>query len=391
MLVQFSFKNYGSFKEETTFDMRAIKAYKEHPYNLIDENGKNPIIKVATIYGANASGKSTFVDAYHTYGDIIRNSFSAKNKEKTEPFLSQNYIPFLFDDESDKLPTEFEAIYDDTCIHYEWLYKKSLTAKRQVITTILERDHDNISLGASVKAACEKYVEDIDRDVLALSFFSSLKLRTRVFQIALECVMSILPVRITSDDTTDFFMSYYFSRNFDDDKEKQKLLSFLEAIDISIKDIEVEKLNGNMKVYTHHVGKNGKDYRVSIDVESDGTKKVIALYSLVSLAIITGNGLIIDELNAQLHPLLLKYIVDLFYAADTEGQLIYTTHDTVLLDKKYMRRDQIWFTDKNLSGESSMYSLAEFKLRNDQSFEKEYLGGSLGGIPILRDYSFEEE
>ena len=96
----------------------------------------------------------------------------------------------------------------------------------------------------------------------------------------------------------------------------------------------------------------------------------------------------IDEFHSQLHPLLQKYILDLFYEQSDGGQIIYTTHDTTLLDKKYMRRDQIWFTNKNEDGESSLYSLADFNVRNFDSFEKDYLSGIYGGIPNLKDYSF---
>ena len=398
MLVQFRFKNYGPFKDEVIFDMRAIKAYKEHPYNLIKQDEKTSLLKVAAIYGANASGKSSFVDAYYSFLDIVKKSFSGKNKEDQDSVLVQNYDPFLFDEDTNNSVIEFEAtyhwegseykygyIYDKSRILYEWLYKKSIGSSRQV--SILERLPDKINLGASVRTACEKYVADIDNDVLALSFFSSLKLRTQVFKDTLENIVDILPLKLACDQNTDGFLAYYFSKEFDE-KEKKNLLAFLNAIDICIKDISVEKNDNKIIVYTCHYGKNKEPYNVHFDIESDGTKKAIAVYSFVRIATLYNKGLIIDELNMRLHPLLLKYIVDLFYNEEAKGQLIYTTHDTTLLDKRYMRRDQVWFTSKNEDGESSLYSLAEFKVRNDESFEKEYLGGSFGGIPILKDYFF---
>jgi AAA15 family ATPase/GTPase len=99
----------------------------------------------------------------------------------------------------------------------------------------------------------------------------------------------------------------------------------------------------------------------------------------------------IDELHNQLHPLLQKYIVDLFYNSNTVAQLIYTTHDTTLLDKQYVRRDQIWFTNKNEYGESTLYSLADYKIRNDKSFTKDYLSGAFDAIPRLRKFSHWED
>jgi AAA15 family ATPase/GTPase len=112
---------------------------------------------------------------------------------------------------------------------------------------------------------------------------------------------------------------------------------------------------------------------------------------MVRIAALNGRGLMLDEFNSQLHPLLQKYIIDLFYETSTTGQLIFTTHDTTLLDKQFMRRDQIWFVSKDERGESSLYSLADFKVRNDKSFGKDYLSGVYGGIPILSKFSFGED
>lgn len=107
MLVQFSFKNYGPFKDEVVFDMRAVKVYKEHPYNLIVEDEKNSFLKVAAIYGANASGKSNFVDAYSAFLNIISTSFQFKKNEQYESALSKYYKPYLFDEKTANGDIEF--------------------------------------------------------------------------------------------------------------------------------------------------------------------------------------------------------------------------------------------------------------------------------------------
>ena len=403
MLVQFRFKNFGSFRDETVLDMRAIKAYKEHPENCIKESDKESYLKVASLYGANACGKATFVHAYSNFLDIIRRSFSGKEKQETESVLEQNYNPFLFDQKLSDNDTEFEAIYhkegveyrygftyDHKRIKYEWLYRATLNQERKVLTTILERTQEKIVLGASIKASCEKYLPSIDNDVLALSFFSSLKLRSRVFRDTLYCITDFLPMQFTCEKTTDEILKHYFSDEFNKE-EKGKLLRFLSAIDVGIKDIEVKKTKNSVEVYSFHRGQDGQLYKAPFEIESDGTRKAIAVYTLARIALTNDMGLIVDELNMQLHPLLLKYITDLFYNEDSNGQLIYTTHDTSLLDKKYMRRDQIWFVKKDEDGASSLVSLAEYKIRNDSSFEKAYLGGAFGGIPNLSDFSFKGE
>lgn len=402
MLVRFSFKNFGSFHAEATLDMRAIRSYKEHEYNLIDIGEKDLYLKVAAIYGSNASGKSNFVEAYDTFFTIVRTSMNQEShvEGNDSAVISNRYMPFLLSANNDN--TEFDATYisletgyeyqygfsyNKSRIQYEWLYRRNLKTHRQSI--IFERTNSKIALGPPVKRSCEKYVDQIEDTVLALTFLGRLKLKTRVFKECIWCITDILALEWSCDGFTDRFLKSYFSKSFDDNK-KSELLKFINAIDIGIKDFRVEKQKDDVEVSTMHIGLDGKEYWLPLGYESDGTRKAIALYSFVRLAIKYGRALIIDELNNQLHPLLVKYIVNLFYTESSVAQLIYTTHDTTLLDKRYFRRDQVWFINKDEFGQSQLYSLAEFKVRNDASFEKEYLGGSYGAIPILKDFSVEE-
>lgn len=402
MLAIFRLKNYGPFKDEMVFDMRAIKAYKEHSDNLIEKNSDNPLLKVVAIYGANASGKSSFVDAYNCYLNIVRNSFQMKDKEEFEPVLKKNYHPFLLDTDSKNMDIEFEGtfqednyeykygfIYNESCIQYEWLYRTSLSTNRKSV--ILERSPDyGIVLGASVKKTCEKYKDNIDKDVLALSFFGSLKLHSTVFKDTLYCITNILPISLSCDYKVNHMLNIYFQNEYDE-QEKPRLLNFLKAIDTGIGDINVQKNDKKIEIFTYHIGRDFEMFPLKFKLESDGTKKAIAIYSLIRIAALYGKGVIIDEFNSQLHPLLQKYIINLFCEESTSGQLVYTTHDPTLLDKQFMRRDQIWFVSKNKSGEASIYALSDFKIRNDKSFGRGYLEGIYGGIPILKDFSFKEE
>ena len=400
MLVMFRFKNFASFKNEVTFDMRAIKSYKEHPYNLISIPNGDDLLKVVSIYGANASGKSNFIVAYKYFMHIVSESFFKNEKENAETVLENNYYPFLLDDFSFRDNSEFEAVYivneyeyrygfvyNSERIEYEWLYRTSMVSKRQ--SKIFERASSKIDFGASVKRTCEKYVDEIDSDVLALSFLSSLKLKTPVFKDVVYSIRAFLPVSL-SNNISPYMLDVYFKNDYNE-KEKLSLLSFLKSVDMGITDITVEKNEKDFKIYTYHMGRENKIYRLPFELESAGTKQAITIYSLFRIAVLYNKGLIIDEFNNKLHPLLQKYLIDIFYNEDTAGQLIYTTHDTFLLDKQYMRRDQIWFTEKNDSGESNLFSLAEFKIRNDKSFRKDYLSGVYGGIPILKDIEIEED
>ena len=114
------------------------------------------------------------------------------------------------------------------------------------------------------------------------------------------------------------------------------------------------------------------------------------LFIYARIAILNDKSIFVDELNVKLHPLLLKFIIDLFYTERSMAQLIYTTHDTTLMDKKFFRRDQIWFVQKDEFGYSELLALSDFKVRSDASFEKDYLAGVYGGIPLLKDYDMRE-
>ena len=123
--------------------------------------------------------------------------------------------------------------------------------------------------------------------------------------------------------------------------------------------------------------------------ESEGTIKSVILFIFAQIALLNDKSIFVDELNNKLHPLLLKFIIDLFYAENSQAQLIYTTHDTTLLNKKFFRRDQIWFVQKDEFGYSKLIALSDYKVRADASFEKDYLAGVYGGIPFLKDFKMK--
>lgn len=403
MLVQFSFKNFGSFKEETTFDMRAIKAYKDHEYNLLDANTKDKYLKVAVIYGLNASGKTNFIKAFSYFRHMVLDSFSGEKKENLQKKanISQCYLPYAFDIEKNNI--QFEIVYINNDLQYtygfsynktkivsEWLYQKKIQPNSRNVK-VFERDDNSFSLGAILKSGLKKYFNNIDEDVLALSFFSKLKLDTNIFKNAYDYIYNLEFFLGWSDATTEDFLSYFFGELYDDGDEKNEFLDFLKALDIDIIDFDVEKKEDEkkLKVLSYHLGKDGDKYPISIHMESGGTRKMMALYALIKMATILGFTLVVDELDMRLHPLLLKYIVDLFQSKDSKGQLIFTTHNTFLLDKKYLRRDQVWFTEKDEYGCSKLFSLAEFRLRKDASYEKDYLGGAYGATPVLTKFNFK--
>lgn len=395
MLVQFMIKNVLSFRDETILDMTAINAYKEHECNLIDIGAKDKFVRVAAIYGANASGKSNLNIAMRYFQKIVVESLNNVD-DGEDAVLKRYYNPFSF--ESNNENSEFQIIeivgedeyrygfeYNSECIVAEWLYRKNLNTNRTSI--IFERTTENVEFGASVRKECALYKTQIPTETLVLSFFNKLKLKTEVFKTVYNSIMDTLVV------STDFcedqgLLEAMLPQIIDE--EKEDLLRFLNAIDTGIKDIGYDDNEKEISFFTVHKGRDDKYYPLGLYCESEGTIKSIMLFIYARTAILNDKSIFVDELNVKLHPLLLKFIIDLFYNNNSEAQLIYTTHDTTLMDKKFFRRDQIWFVQKDQFGYSELSALSDFKVRSDASFEKDYLAGVYGGIPFLKEYAMKE-
>lgn len=395
MLVQFMLRNVLSFKEETVLDMTAIPAYKEHACNLIDNEMKEKLLRVAVIYGANASGKSNLYVAMSYFQKIIIESLNNVNDD-IETAIRKYYAPFLFEDNEDN--SEFQIVeilgdseyrygfeYNADCIAAEWLYKKKLKTNRMV--TVFERTKERVEFGASVRKECDLYKEQIPEETLVLSFFNKLKLKTEIFKMVYSGIMDTLVVPTDFCEDTGILETFLPKVI---DSEKENFIDFLTAIDTGIQDIEYDDNERQIRFFTFHKGKDEKLYPLDLFWESEGTIKSILLFIYARVAILNDKSLFVDELNTKLHPLLLKFIIDLFYKQGSMAQLIYTTHDTTLMDKKFFRRDQIWFVQKDEYGYSELSALSDFKVRSDASFEKDYLAGVYGGIPFIKEFEMKE-
>ncbi|MBR1633993.1 MAG: ATP-binding protein [Lachnospiraceae bacterium] len=393
MLAQFSMKNVLSFKDETTLDLTSIPAYKQHKYNLIPGTQDN-FVRFAAIYGANASGKSNLYYGIRMFRDIVVNSMNTAG-EMEDNALTRNYLPFAFEDMEN--PSEYQIVICDSENEYrygfeftdekivsEWLYKKDYNSNRQSI--IIERSKEGITVGASIRRECDKYKEQIMPETLALSFFSRLALKTDIFSRIYAEISRMVII-----DTAFYENRRFMERLLPDviDNHKDKLIEFLTAIDTGIRDISYETVDRRIVFFTHHRGENQKIHHLNLYRESQGTLKSIIIFIIASSIIQNGGVMVVDELNIKLHPLLLKFVIDLFKNDRSNAQLIYTTHDTTLLDKKFFRRDQVWFVEKDDYGHSTLKALSDFKIRSDASFEKDYLSGVYGGIPTLLDYVME--
>lgn len=397
MLVQFSMKNVLSFKDETVLDMTSIPSYKEHEENLVEvsDNYKDKLVRVSTIYGANASVKSNLCIGMRLFQKIIVESLNNVG-DNEDIAIKKYYNPFSFEDLHknseyqivviiDEFEYKYGFEYNSNSITAEWLYRKNLNTNRK--STIFERARENVKFGASVRNYCEAFKDQIPLETLVLSFFNKLKLKTEIFK---QVYFSIIDISVVPTDFCEDKRVLQILLPDIINNNKDELLEFLIAIDTGIKDINYDDSGEKIEFTTVHKGENGKDYPLGLFFESEGTIKCILLFIYIRKAIINNKSIFVDDLNIKLHPLLLKFIINLLHNRNSKAQLIYTTHDTTLLDTKFFRRDQIWFVQKDEFGCSQLSALSDFKVRSDASFEKDYLAGVYGGIPFLKEYEWRK-
>lgn len=397
MLLQFLCKNVLSFKDETILDLTAVHAYKELDSNCISFGKNEKALRVAAIYGANASGKSNLWEAMNVFSRIVRQSMNEEDVEHDRSIaIKEYYVPFLLDSDTDNSGFQISGIYDDIEFRYgfeynseniveEWLYTVKLSTQRQ--TVVVERVGSEIKFGSTVKGKCDAYKDQIPNTALVLTFLNKLKNCPEPFKKVYDSISDV--IFLSSSRKTRAFLESVLPKFIDE--EKERLDSYLHAIDSGIKSIRYDDEKPEKPIYTIHQGIDGQEYALSLWNESAGTIKAIELFLCIFVTMDNDGLLVIDELHNMLHPLLQKFIVDLFYSdTNSKAQLIYTTHDTTLLDKKFFRRDQIWFVQKAENGCSSLVALSDYKVRSDASFEKDYLAGVYGGIPQLRDFELEK-
>ncbi len=420
MLINFTFGNFRSFRDEKTLSMEA-GSIKELNESVITKDSYR-LLPAAVMYGANSSGKSNVLEALLTMRRLVLNSV------RLNPYDILDYQPFLLNTTSKNEPTSFEIQflnngltyrygfeYDRTHICNEWLYEKA--PKQREFNLFLRAENDY-----EISKKC--FPEGIGKESATPSnrLFVSL-----VAQLNGPKSLSILDwfsgCNYLSGISSEGYEGFTLSMFYQHINLCQDALNFFHATGLGFNDIIVtekkisdEMLSGNipadirrrmlndMKSHifleaktTHNIyGENGKITNLATfdkdKMESEGTKKIIEMSGPIFDTLASGKVLIVDELDAKLHPMLTRSILKLFMSPETNkngAQLIFTTHDTNLLNLSYLRRDQIWFTEKDATESTDLYSLIEFKdengntIRNDRSIEKDYINGRYGAIPFI--------
>lgn len=405
MLIQFRFQNFKSFRDDTILDFSATKI-TEHTEHVVLQ-GNEKLLPVSAIFGANASGKSNVVEAFRFMTTYVIESFMYGGDSEKEKIEKLEYTPFLFDTTSQKTESSFEVYFmgneehESKTYNYgftlnrdgiveEWLNTKAKTARN--FRRIFYRNGSELDLAELPKKMQENIQLSLEKETLIASLGA--KLKVGILKLVRDWFYS-LNFADFSDPIENALLSRQLPPNFFEKQVQKNVLSYLSAFDPSIVDFVVEKdENGKFKkVESVHRKEGGGTVTLPLEQESSGTLKMFALYPALQDTLENGSILVIDELNARLHPLLVRSFLLTFLNPKiniNHAQIMFSTHDAWQLSNNLLRRDEIWFVEKDAEGISKLYSLADFedddgvKIRKDENYEKNYLLGKYGAIPTLK-------
>ena len=398
MLCQFSVKNYKSIRDEITFDMQAA-AISEHTDRIIKDADDQLFLPVSSIYGPNGGGKSNVLEALQTLGTMVLRPVYATKQNSSADYKFNKYPvkPFMFSEEGRNNPTEFEIFFRTGAAEYKYvlhtqdgvvvnesLDRVKLETGRK--SALFNRKGDEINLkGVFAKL---KISEGLSKNLPLLSYVGITYMDNAV----------VADVMNWFENGIDFLN---YGNPFEElrtaiassEEIKQLVLDMIREMDLDIEDFRVEEReNGRIEVFTQHIV-DGFTEELTLSEESSGTKKLFGLLPFIAKSLVLGTTLVIDELDAKIHPVLLKYVIMLYnnMTINKHGaQLIFTSHDLSTMNNEVFRRDEIWFVAKGNNQNSNLYSLVEFKtgngevVRKDAKYDKQYLEGKYGADPYLR-------
>lgn len=422
MLIQFNFKNFKSFRDQATLDLSAARVTEFN--NRVIEIGNEKVLPVAAIFGANASGKSNIQQAFSYMLSYVLRSFafggdSDEKKAKSE-FMCP--APFLFDKLSKEEPSLFEVYFisddsdrirqynygfsiDHKGVCEEWLNVCAKSARGKFKPIFYRnRDHEELDLTGLPKNSQENIRTALENETLIVSLGAKLKIKE--FKFIRDWFLKHEIVNF-GNPFEDLSFSKYLPEGFSDDYNiRKKVVDFVSSFDESIIDFEVEKLKDDDDhehitiKSVHRITESNDTISLPLYEESAGTLKMLALYPSFQEVMENGGVLFVDELNSRLHPLLVRSFLINFLDPKINkhhAQIIFTSHESWILSNNSLRRDEVWFTEKDENDVSSLYSLYDFvdemgqKIRKDESYEKNYLLGKYGAIPDLKPMMVMEE
>jgi len=427
MLIEFRVKNYKSFKDECVFSMVAGKD-NSLPDNTF-QAGKHTLLKAAAVYGANASGKSNLLKAIEFMREFVLES---ADPTKSRPLGKIDTIPFLLDNHSDEEPSEFAIVFihgekqyeygfsvDTKRIHEEWLFVTEPSDPKKPNPrpqTWFTRSWDNEAqkydwkFGSLLRGAKVRLREETLENSLFLSkaAYSNHPQLLKVYEWFNTFLRTHKQKDLGPHRTAKILhdKQYAFIRNMIVDliKKADLGISGLSAKEKKFSPNEIkfpdeiptkerERFLKHMEEHPQydikfeHKGSEGSA-TFPLEWESEGTQRLFALLGPLLDTVANGFTVCLDELESSLHPELVHFVIEFVHKwyPENKAQLIFTTHDTTLLDNELFRRDQIWFTQKLKNGSTDLYSLLDHKARKGEAWQKGYLSGRYGAVPIIERF-----
>ncbi len=402
-LIEFSVQNFKTFKDKATFSMSARK----NDNHTFESNGEN-LLKTSFIYGPNASGKTSLLEAILNFRNTVLNS--ANNDSK----LPYNNFKAYRNDIDEPVFFELAFTLDAETYQYSFSFLKDYIVSENLsrITPsgsevkYITRTMQDIKLGDSFKSL-EILQDKTRKDSLFLSQAAQFN-----DTFALNVLKAFQDMKVISGITYNTYKNFTINKFKNDAEYRKNILGYLKMADFCIIDGRTDEVDAphldikddieglsitktmqkaNKLILEHPVyNTDGKDvgkFELSFDEESEGTKKFLSVLGPIIDVLAGGKILLIDEFDNSLHPLLTRFIVDLFESKNTNkqnAQLVATTHDTSLLAyKDEFIKDQFWFAEKDNLGASKLFSLGEFDIRNDTEFADKYLEGRFGALPFI--------
>lgn len=414
MFIDFNVKNFRSFHEQQMFSLIKSKS-DEHPNNAfsIHENSNFSLLKTVAIYGANASGKSNFLKALYTMKRIVTGNYQRGDKLPITPFklnsstidqptefeitfivdnvryqygfsasATQIYDEWLFAYPKGHAQKWFERIWDQETQSYDWKFSSFLLGSKQIWLQSTRENALFLSTAVQLNSEQLKPIFDWFNDIL---HFSNSDGFTPIFTANLcednkSDILEFLK-------TADFHIS-----DINVEKKELNISDFPTEMPEQLKDFLAKNLKGEkgLRLETIHIDNNGKQVPFDFHDESDGTQKFFAFAGPILDVLRNGYVLCIDELNVNLHPKLVKFLVELFHHPESNpknAQLIFTTHETSILTQDVFRRDQIWFCERSKEQSSILYPLSDFSpKKGKENLELGYLSGRYGALPFIRTF-----
>lgn len=433
MLIEFKCCNYRSFQEQAHLSMKSV-GLSDMKHCLLERE----TLPSVAIFGKNGAGKSNVIRAFWLATQFIKNAQRTQHETARVP-----RTPFLLDDHSREKPTSFEFTYlldgvkyiygyeaDETTIYSEYLshapngkeasifrrngqeFKFPSNSERKIKQLISETVGQNqlfFSVACTMnydpckkamkwfreKVSFSRDFNDIPEQILEYS--ENENVLKSIVTYAKEADVGIHDITFESKDY-EINSAEDLPKQFPDEL-KMALSSFMEALSAAPNEGESAIKSHEIKTTTYHTGRalNGeiKSFPLNLASESDGTKKLMAFAPAIEEALTQGGVFLVDEIEKELHPKLVEFIVAKFQSPNTNksnAQLIFTTHSTELLHMEYLRKDQIYFTDKDpKTGGSELYNLMTLSPKTNENIRKSYLLGKYGGVPNLDIEDVDEE